>query len=77
MKVGTLSLSISILYMIIFIIPLRVKMWKRHGWQTYYDLKKLTNEGNSEAKRLLKRGKIMIGILVGGVSIELLTKLFY
>lgn len=74
MKAGVLSLLISLVYMLIAILPLRIKIWKHRGPQNYYDIRKAAKEGDEDAKKILDRGKIMIAILVGGGFLELIAK---
>jgi hypothetical protein len=74
MKAGSLSLIVTIIYLLIFILPLRIDMWRKYGQQSYRELRKLADEGNENSIQLLRRGKFMLVILIGGTLIELFLK---
>ncbi|RWZ82320.1 MAG: hypothetical protein EO766_18050 [Hydrotalea sp. AMD] len=77
MKLGFYSWFIAVLYGLVFVLPVKIKIWKKHGLQiAYQDMVKLANEGNLEIIKLRKRTKIMLAILVGGVLIEINWRLF-
>ena len=78
MKLGFLSWIVAVLYGLLFLLPLKIKIWKKYGMQISYDeMVKFAEEGDKEVRVLRNRTKIMIALLLGGIVLEFVWKAYF
>lgn len=78
MRIAFLSWLLMLIYTLIFIVQLRIKIGKKKsGFVSHADIVNSAKEGDMDAVKILKRGKIMIGILVVGITLDFVVSRFH
>jgi uncharacterized protein YqhQ len=77
MKLIYLIWFVWLFYGLIFLLPLKIKIFKKHGSNTSYDdMIKLAENGDADVIKLRRRTKFMLALVIVGVLLYLALNIF-